>query len=68
MVVEKHGFRPWKRESLAAVGVGEREGAIVGEREKKRKELKVWEREREREREREEKGLGLRWGEEKGLG
>ena len=43
----KNGFRPWKRESSAAVGMGEREGVTMGVG--------------EREREREEKCLGLRW-------
>ena len=64
MVVEKRGFCPWKRESSTAEGVGEREreGPVVGEREKKKKkkEPKLWEKD--------EKGLGMRWGEEKSLG
>ena len=57
MVVEKHGFLPWKREFLAAVGVGERErerGSYRGwKRGKKKKKARSFI-------EREEKGLGLR--------
>ena len=47
----KNGFWPWKRESLAAVGIGEREGVAVGVVERERESLWVWLRERERERE-----------------
>ena len=50
--IGKNGFQPWKRESSAAVGMGEREGAIVGVGEREREPLWVWLRERERERER----------------
>ena len=57
MVVEKHGFLPWKREFLAAVGVGERErerGSYRGwKRGKKKKKARILIY-------REEKGLGLR--------
>ena len=45
----------------------ERKGAIMGERKEEEERARFWERERERERER-EKGLGLRWGDETGLG
>ena len=50
--IGKNGFQPWKRESSATVGMGEREGAIVGVGEREREPLWVWLRERERERER----------------
>ena len=43
----------------------ERKGAIMGERKEEEERARFWERERERER---EKGLGLRWGDETGLG
>ena len=50
MVVEKHGFLPWKREFLAAVGVGERErerGSYRGwKRGKKKKKSQKFDRER----------------------
>ena len=57
MVVEKHGFLPWKREFLAAVGVGERE--------RERGSYRGWKRGKKKKKarsliEREEKGLGLR--------